>query len=131
MDHLETLIYDWILFQRKQKNNEKYDNSKLQSSKLTGWVHYIKSEGSYLDHDCPWYTPVSSQLAFVYLYMGKGVALERGTYWGLKLFDQVMKVLERVAENLLRQQVLIGGTRFAGMLGRSTTNVIMIVRQLQ
>ena len=35
----------------------------------------------------------------VYLYKGKGVALEWGNYRGLKLLDLVMEALERVAEN--------------------------------
>ena len=65
------------------------------------------------------------------LYKGKGVALERGNYRGLKLLDQVMKVLERVAENFLRQQVCIDDMQFGFMPGRSTTDAIFIVRQLQ
>ena len=48
----------------------------------------------------------------VSLYKGKGVALERGHYRGLKLLDKVMKVLLRVAENFLRQQVCIYDTKF-------------------
>ena len=47
----------------------------------------------------------------LYLYKGKGVALERGIYRGLKLLGQVMKVLERVAKNFLRQQVSIADIR--------------------
>ena len=40
----------------------------------------------------------------VSLCKGKNATLERGNYRGLKLLDQVMEVLERVAENLLWQQ---------------------------
>ena len=39
----------------------------------------------------------------VYLYKGKGVALEWGSYRGLKLLDLVMEALERVAENFVQQ----------------------------
>ena len=39
----------------------------------------------------------------VNLYKGKWDALNRGNYRGLELIDQVMKVLERVVESLIRQ----------------------------
>ncbi|KAI8498340.1 Kinesin-like protein kif22 [Branchiostoma belcheri] len=37
-------------------------------------------------------------------YKGKGDALERGNYRGLKLLDQVLKVMERVIEPFIREQ---------------------------
>ena len=43
----------------------------------------------------------------VSLYKGKGDALERENYRGLKLIDQVMKVLERVVEQLIRKKIQI------------------------
>ena len=39
---------------------------------------------------------VRSSSFIVNLYWGKGDALNRGNYRGLKLIEQVMKVLERV-----------------------------------
>ena len=42
-----------------------------------------------------------------------------------------MKVLQRVAENFLQQQVRIDYMQFGFMLGRGTTDTIFIVRQLQ
>ena len=36
-------------------------------------------------------------------YKGKSVSLELGNYSGLILLDQVMKVLEKVAENFLQK----------------------------
>ena len=42
-----------------------------------------------------------------------------------------MKVLESVTENLLQQQVRIDDMQFGFMPGRSTTDAIFIVRQLQ
>ena len=53
--------------------------------------------------------------------------MNRGNYRGLKLIEQVMKVLERVVEGLVRQRVEIDGF----MSGRGTTDAIFIVRQLQ
>ena len=67
----------------------------------------------------------------VSLYKGKGDALERGNYRGLKLIDQVMKVLERVAEQLIRKKVPIDDMQFGFMPGRGTTDAIFIVRQMQ
>ena len=43
------------------------------------------------------------QSFIVCLYKGKGDALERGNYRGLKLTEQVMKVLERIVDGLIRQ----------------------------
>ena len=67
----------------------------------------------------------------IFPYNGKGVTLEQGKYRGLKLLDQVMKVLQRVASNILRQQVCIDDIPFGFMPERSTTDAIFIVRQLQ
>ena len=65
------------------------------------------------------------------LYKGKGDALNRGNYRGLKLIEQVMKVLERVVEGLIRQRVEIDEMQCGFMSGRGTTEAIFIVRQLQ
>ena len=67
----------------------------------------------------------------VNLYKGKGDALERGNYRGLKLLDQVMKVLERVVEKQIRGMVNIGDMQFGFMPGRGTIDAIFILRQLQ
>ncbi|KAI8516232.1 Kinesin-like protein kif22 [Branchiostoma belcheri] len=40
-------------------------------------------------------------------YKGKGDPLERGNYRGLKLLDQVLKVVEKVLEPMIREQVHI------------------------
>ncbi len=64
-------------------------------------------------------------------YKGKGDALDRGNYRGLKLLDQVMKVLERVVEKLIRDMVDIDEMQFGFVPGRGTTDAIFILRQLQ
>ena len=52
--------------------------------------------------------PTDWQESFIVnLYKGKGDALNRGNYRGLKLIEQVMKVLERVVEGIIRQRVEI------------------------
>ena len=65
------------------------------------------------------------------LYKGKGDALERGNYRGLKLTEQVMKILERIVDGLIRQLVSIDDFQFGFIPGRGTTDTIFVVRQLQ
>ena len=71
------------------------------------------------------------QSFIVCLYKGKGVALERGNYRGLKLTEQVMKILERIVDGLIRQLVSIDDSQFGFVPGRGTTDAIFVVRQLQ
>ena len=65
------------------------------------------------------------------LYKGKGDALVRGNYRGLKLTEQVMKVLEGVLESAVRGMVDINKLQFGFVPGRGTTDAIFIARQLQ
>ena len=61
----------------------------------------------------------------------KGNALERGNYHGLRLTEQVMKVLERIVDGLIRQLVSIDDSQFGYVPGRGTADAIFVVRQLQ
>lgn len=65
------------------------------------------------------------------LYKGKGGALDRGNYRGLKLTDQVMKLLERVLDGFIRGMVEVDEMQFGFVPGRGTSDAIFIVRQLQ
>ena len=67
----------------------------------------------------------------VNVYKGKGDALACGSYRGIKLLEHAMKVLERVIEGRVRKIVEIDSMQFGFMAGRSTTDAIFIVRQLQ
>ena len=71
------------------------------------------------------------QSFIVCLYKGKGDALDRGNYRGLKLFEQAMKILERIVDGLIRQMVSIDDSWFGFVPGRGTTDAIFVVRQLQ
>ena len=71
------------------------------------------------------------QSFIVCLYKGKGDALERGNYRGLKLTEQVMKILEKIVDGLIRQLVSIDNSQFGFVSGRGTTDAIYVVRQLQ
>ena len=50
---------------------------------------------------------------------------------GIKLLDQVMKVLERVIERRVRDKVQIDSMQFGFRSGRGTTDAIFIMRQMQ
>ena len=67
----------------------------------------------------------------VNVYKGKGDALECGSYRGIKLVEHAMKILERVIERRVRNVVEIDSMQFGFMAGKSTTDAIFIVRQLQ
>ena len=67
----------------------------------------------------------------VKLYKGKGDALSRDNYRGLKLLDQVMKIIERVLDSVIRYQVDIDSMQFGFMPCQGTTDAIFILRQLQ
>ena len=67
------------------------------------------------------------QSFIVCLYKGKGDALERGNYRGLKLTEQVMKVLERIVDGLIRQLLSIDNSQFGFVPGRGTTDAVFVV----
>ena len=71
------------------------------------------------------------QSFIVCLYKGKRDALERGNYRGLKMTEQVMKILERIVDDLIRQLMSIDDSQFGFIPGRGTTDAIFVVRQLQ
>ena len=67
----------------------------------------------------------------VCLYKGKGGALDRGNYQGLKLTEQAIKILQGIVEGLVRQVVSIDKSQFGLVPGRGTTDAIFLVWQLQ
>ena len=52
----------------------------------------------------------------VWLCKGKGGALERGNYRGHKLTEQVMKILEKIVDGLIRQLVSIDDSQFGSKM---------------
>ena len=65
------------------------------------------------------------------IYKGKGDALIRDNYRALKFLYHVMKGIGREMEKMIRERVFINGMQFGFMPGRSTTDAISILRQLQ
>ncbi len=65
------------------------------------------------------------------LYKGKGDALDRGNYRGLKLTDQVMKALERVLDTAIGQSVSIDEIQIGFVPWMGTIDTMFIARQMQ
>ena len=76
--------------------------------------------------------PEDWQMSFILnLYKGKGDALNRGNYRGLKLTEHLMKVMERIVDGIIREMIATDEMQFAFVPGRGTTDAIFIIWQLQ
>jgi len=56
--------------------------------------------------------------------------MECGSYRGIKLLEHAMKVVERIFEHRIRQQIDVDDMQFGFMKGKGTTDAIFIVRQM-
>lgn len=65
------------------------------------------------------------------IYKGKGDALQCGKYRGVRLLEHGMKVYEKILEGRLRKSIVIDNCQMGFCPGRSTTEAIFIIRQLQ
>ena len=65
------------------------------------------------------------------IYKGKGDPMECGSYRGIKLLEHAMKVVERIFEHRIRQQIKIDDMQFGLMKGKATTDAIFMARQMQ
>ena len=57
--------------------------------------------------------------------------MDSGNYWGLKLTEHILKVIQRIIEDLIHNFVKIDDMKFGFMPGRGNTDAIFIVRQIQ
>jgi len=57
--------------------------------------------------------------------------MECGSYRGIKLLEHAMKVVERIFEQRIQQQIDIVDIQFGFMKGKGTSDAIFIVRQMQ
>ena len=102
-------------------------------------VEMIKAAGdSFIDHLAIFFNkivfersvPTDWHLSYIInLFKGKDDALLRGNYRGLKLQEQVMKILEHILNVIIRQQVCIDEMQFGFMPGRGTTDAVFILWQ--
>ena len=65
------------------------------------------------------------------IYKGKGDPVECQSYRGIKLLEHAMKVVERIFEYRIWQQIDIDDMQFGFMKGKGTTDAIFFVRQVQ
>jgi len=65
------------------------------------------------------------------IYKGKGSVLQCGSYRGVKLLEQGMKVVERIFECRLREIVEIDSMQLGFMPGKGTTDAIFMARSMQ
>ena len=65
------------------------------------------------------------------IYKGKGDPMECGSYRGIKLLEHAMKVVERIFEHRIRQQIKIDDMQFRFVKGKGTTDAIFMARQMQ
>ena len=65
------------------------------------------------------------------IYKGKGDSMECGKYRGVRLLEQGLKVFETIVEERLRKCVVIDRCQFGFCKGRSTTEAIHTLRDMQ
>ena len=65
------------------------------------------------------------------IYKGKGDALSCGKYRGVRLLEHGMKLWEKILEGRLRRITKIDECQFGFQQGKSTTDAIFILRQVQ
>ena len=65
------------------------------------------------------------------LYKGKSEALDRGNYRGLKSTEHILKVIEQIIEDLIRNIVKVDEMQFGFMPGHGTTDAKFIMRKIQ
>jgi len=64
------------------------------------------------------------------IYKGKGDPMECGSYRGIKLLEHAMKVVGRIFEHRIRQQIEVDNMQFGFMKGKGTTDDIFTVSQM-
>ena len=57
--------------------------------------------------------------------------MECGPYRGIKLLEHAMKVVERIFEHRIRQQIEIDDMQFRFVKGKGTSDAIFMARQMQ
>ena len=65
------------------------------------------------------------------IYKGKGDPMKCGSYRGIQLLEHAMKVVERIFEHRIRQQIEVDDMQFGFTKGKGTTDAIFAVRQMQ
>ena len=59
------------------------------------------------------------------IYKGKRDPIKCGSYMGIKLLEHAMKMVERIFEHRIRQQIKVDDMHFVFMKGKETTDVVI------
>jgi len=70
---------------------------------------------------------LNSNIFPTFPHRGKGDPMECGSYRGIKLLEHDMKVVERIFEHRIRQQIEVDDMQFGFMKGKGTTDAIFIL----
>ena len=62
------------------------------------------------------------------IYKGKGDPMECGSYREIKLLEHAMKVVEKILQQRIRQQIETDDMQFGFMKGKGTTDAIFMAR---
>jgi len=62
------------------------------------------------------------------IYIAKGDPMECVSYTGIKLLEHAMKVIERIFEHRIRQQIEFDDMQFGFKKGKGTTDAIFMAR---
>ena len=90
---------------------------------LTDLCNEVISEGK---------IPVDWQKSVIIpVFKGKGDPMQCESYRAIKLLEHVMKLLERILESRIREQIQLDEMQFGFTKGKGTTDAIFIVRQMQ
>jgi len=65
------------------------------------------------------------------IYKGKGDPMECESYRGIKLLEHAIKVVKRICEHRIRQQIVTDDMQFGFMKGKGTTDAIFMARQMK
>ena len=65
------------------------------------------------------------------IYKGKGDPMECGSYRGMNSLEHAMKVVERIFEHRIRQQIEIDDMQFGFLKGKGTTDAIFMAKEMQ
>jgi len=60
------------------------------------------------------------------IYKGKGDPMACGSYRGIKLLEHAMKVVKRIFEHRIWQQIEVDDMQFGFMKGKGTTDAILL-----
>ena len=65
------------------------------------------------------------------IFKGKGDAMSRGAYRGVKLLEHAMKIVENVLERRMRRMVKVDEMQFGFMPSKGTIDAVFILWRLQ